>query len=243
MAFDVGSSIGSLIPNFSGRSILIFGIIIAIMVLLACVIGFFVLRNWQKKNYNISIRVFKLVGGKEKQVGIFCARNISFSRAGDSMWRITNLGMNKTKAIKWIFPARIQTGSNEFWFHIREDGEFINFEIPDIDDLSKKANIKFDSTDLKAQRLAGDKILEDMFKNDKTFMEKYGVLLGGIILFLVIAVGVAIIMYQVSGVMDKITPLVSSLTNSMKIIEHTCQINQSAVAQLQFVNGGTSLPV
>ena len=63
------------------------------------------------------------------------------------------------------------------WYYIREDGEWINFKQINIDEESRKMNVKFVQEDMRLQRLATERILEQRLLN-KSFWEKYGMILG-----------------------------------------------------------------
>lgn len=143
--------------------------------------------------------------------------------AGDKLWRVApNSALTKAfKVIKWLPVGTRQTASNEFWYWIREDGEWINFTLSDIDDLTRKAGVKFVKEDMRLQRLATDRLLEQRLMQ-KTFWEKWGNVIMTIIFFLVTAVCMVIIFYQWSKLIDKMIPLVDTLTKSLAIIEKTC---------------------
>jgi len=56
----------------------------------------------------------------------------NISMAGDKLWYVP-------KAKKYIGVGSLQSAPNEYSYFEREDGEWINFEIPDIDEKIEKS--------------------------------------------------------------------------------------------------------
>lgn len=211
------AKIGSL-SSFAS-ALIIFFVIVVILGLLAVIILMFVV----KRQYFITIRVFRNVGNIPTQIAIFKAKEVPMGMAGDKLWRVApnSVLMMAFKIVKWLPVGKKQTAPNEFWYWIREDGEWINFIMSDIDEISRKMNVKFVQEDMRLQRLATDRLLEQRLMN-KTFWEKWGNVIMTIIFFLVIAVCVVIIFYQWSKLIDKMSPLVDATTKSLNIISRTC---------------------
>ena len=156
-----------------------------------------------KKQYWIRIHVFRLIGNNPTRVAIYRAREISFGRAGDKLWKVAPCGFSMVfKTIKWLSVGKLQTSNSEFWYWIRKDGEWINFTPTDIDKISETINVKFVQEDMRLQRLATEKLLEQRLLM-KSFWEKYGNVIVYSIFFLIIAVSMVIMFYQWSKLIDK----------------------------------------
>lgn len=209
---NVGSSLGTI-----GSILLVIAIAVVILGLIGLGIYIYVVR----KQYWIKIHVFRLMGNVPTRVAIYSAKEVPFGMAGDRLWRVASGGMWKFKAIKWLSVGKIQTAPREFWYYIREDGEWINFQLADLTKISKEIGVRFVQEDMRLQRLATERLLEQRLL-DKTFWEKWGTVIMTIIFFLVIAVCMVIIFYQWSKILDKTAPLVDMMTNAMLRVEATC---------------------
>lgn len=191
---DMGSSMGTY------GSI---AIIVAIAVVILGLIGFLIYWQSVKKAYWIKIHVFRLIGNIPTRVAIYDAKEVPFGMAGDKLWKVAGSGMfGKLKTIKWLPVGKIQSAPREFWYYIREDQEWINFCLADLNKISKEAGIRFVQEDMRLQRLATERLLEQRLMN-KTFWEKWGTVIMTVIFFLVIAVCMVIIFYQFGKIQDQ----------------------------------------
>jgi hypothetical protein len=128
--------------------------------------------------------------------------------------------MFKIKAIKWLPVGKIQTAPREFWYSIREDGEWINFALSDINKISKEAGIRFVQEDMRLQRLATERLLEQRLMN-KSFWEKWGTTIMMIIVFLVISICMVLIFFQFGKLLDKFTVVEATQLETAKILLKT----------------------
>jgi len=195
-------------------------IIIALAVLILGGIGFLIYWRSVKKAYWINIHVFRLIGNVPTRVAIYSAREVPFGMAGDKLWKVAPSGMLKLKTIKWLPVGKIQTAPREFWYYIREDQEWINFALSDLNKISKDMGIRFVQEDMRLQRLATERLLEQRLMN-KTFWEKWGTVIMTVIFFLVIAVCMVIIFYQFSKLMDQFTQVEATQLETAKILLRT----------------------
>lgn len=227
---NLGGSIGT----FGGIAL-----VIAIVVVILGMIGLLIYINFVKKQYFIKIHVFKLVGNVPTRIAIHVAKPVPFGMAGDQLWRVApNKAMQKPfKIIKWLPVGKMQTAPNEYWYYIRpQDNEWVNFTLKDIGKIQEEMGVRFVNEDMRLQRLATERLLEQRLL-DKTFWEKWGTTIMMIIVFLVIAVCMVIIFYQWSKLLDKMTPLVTTMDNAMKLVVNKCGDGfvQGAINQ---TNGG-----
>ena len=178
-----------------GGNLTTIALVIVISIIIMVLIAITVLYFMRKKTYIYSIHVFKLVGNTPTRVGVYRAKMIPIGRAGDQLMYVGKLK-------KYLPPPAIQSAKNEFWFWIREDGEFINFSMDNLDSISKKAGIKFIHQDMRMQRLATDRLLEQRLMQ-KSFWEKYGDMIGMAILYIIIAVSLTIFMFQYGKIVSQ----------------------------------------
>jgi len=206
-AVNLGDKLGSM------GSILL---VVAIAFTILGLIGFFIYNSSVKKKFWIKIHVFRLIGNTPTRVAIYSAKEVPFGMAGDRLWKVAT-GFLKLKSIKWLPCGKIQTAPREFWYYIREDGEWINFSLDDLNDVQKKAGVKFVQEDMRLQRLATERLLEQRLM-DKTFWEKWGNTIMLIIVFMVVAVCMVVIFYQFSKVIDKFAQVSSTNLETSRLI-------------------------
>lgn len=180
---------------------------ILILILLGCLIigliGFLVWWYINKKNYKIIIPLYALIGNKPTRLGIYKAKEIPMGKAGDKLWYVKSIK-------KYLPPAVIQSAPNEFWHWIRADGEWVNFSMENLDETIQKAGVKYIQQDMRLQRLATDRLLEQRLLQ-KGFWEKWGIVIGYVIFFLVITVAMIIIFYQFSQVVETMGNLIDKI--------------------------------
>jgi hypothetical protein len=196
-------------------------LVIAIAVLILLCLGFFIYWWYIRKVYYIKLHVFRLVGNIPTRVAIYTAREVPFGMAGDKLWKVAPAGVWKIMIVKWLPVGKFQTAPNEFWYWIREDGEWINFVPTDIDESSHKMNVKFVQEDMRLQRLATDRLLEQRHM-EKSFWDRWQNTIMTILVFLVVAICMVIIFYQFSKILDKFGPLLSNLNEGLRLIKNNC---------------------
>lgn len=207
-------SVGSL--GTIGSILLVFAIAIAIL----GAVGVLIYIKMVKKSYWIKIHVFRLMGNIPTRVAIYSAREIPFGMAGDKLWKVASAGMWKLKVVKWLPCGKIQTAGGEFWYYIRTDGEWINFQMEDLNEKSKAMGVKFVQEDMRLQRLATERLLEQRLLN-KSFWDKYGAMITTIIMFLVVAICMVIIFFQWGKLLDKFTAVEQTQLETAKILYKT----------------------
>jgi hypothetical protein len=190
----------------TGKLIIIF--ILALLV----VAGVTVLIIWwlNKRKYWISIPLYRKVGNVPTRVANFKARVFPIGKAGDKLWFVKGVK-------KYIPPATLQSAPNEFWHWERADGEWINFTLSDLDHAQKKAGVRFIHQDMRSQRVATSNLLEQRLMQ-KGFWEKWGVVIGYVIFFLVITVAVVINLYMMGKVVEALSPLITKMDEALRLI-------------------------
>ena len=188
-----------------------------IAVIILCLGGVLVYWFAVKKQYWIKIHVFRLIGNVPTRVAIYTAKEVPFGMAGDKLWRVASSGLNKIKVIKWLPVGKIQTAPREFWYYIREDGEWINFQMDELNKISKDMGIHFVQEDMRLQRLATERLLEQRLL-DKTFWEKWGTTVMLIMVFLVISVCMVVMFFQFAKLLDKFTEVASIQADTSKLL-------------------------
>jgi len=193
------------------------GLIVAIAIAIIGGIGALLYIKSVKRSYWIKIHVFRLIGNIPTRVAIYSAREVPFGMAGDRLWKVAPAGIWKIKAIKWLPVGKIQSAPSEFWYFIRQDQEWINFTLKDLNEISKEMGVKFVQEDMRLQRLATERLLEQRLMN-KSFWEKWGTVVMTVIFFLVISICMVIIFYQFGKLLDKFTQVEATQLETAKIL-------------------------
>ena len=179
-------------------------LVLFIAVFLICLVGVIIFLYLNKRKYKYRIPLTKKVGERTIRIKTFLAKDFPIGRAGDKLWLVKGIK-------KYISPATLQTGANEFTHHEREDGEWINVEYPDVDEHMKTLKVKFVQQDMRSNRIAIADILEQRFKDQKSFWEKWGNMIMQLIFYLVVTMMMIVIFYQWSDIVDKVAGLVNQL--------------------------------
>lgn len=205
---NLGSNIGTM------ESV---AIVIAIAVLIIGLVGGLIYWRFIKKAYWINIEVSRLIGGNPMRVAVYSAREVPFGMAGDKLWKVASKGMWKIKTVKWLPVGKIQSAPRVWKYWIREDGEWINYQDANLDEVSKKMGVRFVQEDMRLQRLATERLLEQRLMN-KTFWERWGTVIMTIIVFLVVGVAMAIMFYQWGKLLDKFSQIEQVQYETAKIL-------------------------
>jgi hypothetical protein len=206
MAIDIKSSLG--LDKFHigvGSTFLNVFLWIMIIVVILFLLGMGLFLWFNAKKFKYIIPLYTLVGNVPTRVAIVKAKPVAFGRAGDVLWYCKGKGIKK-----WIAPANIQSAPNEFWHYLREDGEWINYKQDDLNEKSRIMGVKFVAQDMRMQRLANEKLLELKFSK-QGFWEKWGVIIGYVIFFLVITISLVIYFYQLNEAMQKLLEVVGKV--------------------------------
>ena len=190
--FDIG--LGAI-----GNALLLFFIAVVIFAL----IGWLVWWRIQSKRYYLRIPIFKLIGNIPTRVKVYKAKIFPIGKAGDNLWYVGGIK-------KFIPPATIQSAPNEFWHWEREDGEWINFSLSDLDTIQKKAGVKYIHQDMRSQRIATSNLLEQRLIN-KGFWDKYGDMITHLVFYIIVTLMLIVIFWQWSNITQQVGGLISQL--------------------------------
>jgi len=191
-------------------------------VLICGAIVFFVYWYIQQKRWNKKIVLFKKVANR---VIPTVHDKGMFERIGQSgdYW----LKIQKMK--KTLPRPKIEMGKDTYWFFEREDGEWINFEMADIDKQMKQAGAYYVDEDMRLQRLGIQKNLAQRLLKE-TFWQKYGTTIMLIIFVLIVTIAL-VVLFQ------KMTDNWKVATETAKAIEHMA----SSVEQMSKNIGGSGV--
>ena len=186
----IGETFGKFIPDVSVSglgTLALWGIGSILFFCVAGVITYFVVQRFK---YNKTIVLYRKIGGKPIRALTDKGMFERVGSAGDFWCRL-----RKTKKI--LPRPRIEIGKDEYWYYQRKDGEWINFELEDIDETMSKAKIRYDDEDMRLQRLGIQKNLLSRFQK-LSFWQKYGGMIMSLIFILVVSV-MFIVLFKTMG--------------------------------------------
>jgi len=202
MAVSLGdvNPVGKLDIGSIGLGLLIFFLVVLIL----GGIGFAIYMRMQKKKLKYIIPLYKMIGARPIKIATYKAMDFKVGFAGDVLWYVP-------KKKKYISMGTIQTAPNEYPHFEREDGEWINFGLGDIDAQMKLANVKYVHSDMRSQRIAISNMLENRFKGKQSWWDKYGSIVTMVIFYLVVAIAMVIIFFQWGKIIEGTNTLVDKI--------------------------------
>lgn len=213
-ALKQGDILGGMGLKFGGFNFGSFTTIILWAIGIIIIIG---LLTWgiiwwlNRRSYNQYIWVFGRVGGLPMLKLVDAGKFIAFGMAGDKL-----LQLKKTK--KFLPVPQIQMGKNIYWFYEREDGEYINFSLTDIDKEQKEAGAYYVDTDMRMQRLGIEKNLRERLTK-LSFFEKYGTAIAGVIFVIMVTVSLVVLFTQLKDVtasLDKTSDSIGAMASAVE---------------------------
>jgi hypothetical protein len=181
--------------------------VFAVIIIVILGIGFLIYFLISLKKYYITIELYKRVDNQNRLVRKYKACEHRVGKAGDILWYVA-------KANKYIPPGNIQSGANIYKYFQRSDGEWINFQIGDIDEQMRMAGVKYIDNDMRSQRISISKTLDNELK-EQGFWSKYGTTITYILEILIFGVACVIIFYQFSEVVTKMDQVVARVDSMM----------------------------
>jgi hypothetical protein len=157
--------------------------------------------------YKMRIIVFEKINGRMEQTGTDKAMEVKYGSTGDYV-----IYLKKRK--KYLAPPTIQMGKRTYWYCIREDGEWFNVGMEDIDVAMRQAKAKFLHTEARAFRTAFQQNLKTRLQEQK-FMEKYGAMIMNVVLMMVVGLIMWFMADKLVSFLDKLSPMLDTMSKLM----------------------------
>ena len=165
--FDIGKLLLNLVIGGS------FFVVISLM------IGAFMIWRYYKKQYSKKIHIFSEINGITCPYGDDVAKEVILENTSIRAFLLKKSGL-------FLPRPSIQVGKDHYWYFIRDDGEWINIGLGNLNKELKELGIKYNHTDMRMQNASLKKLIEKNYKGGK-WLEKYApyIAMGILLLFLV----------------------------------------------------------
>lgn len=156
MGVNIGTDSGAISFSFVGD--------IIIFLILCIIAGGGTYYYLNKRSFNKTIVKFREINGVTRRVGIERAREVVLPN--------TSVRAFELKSSKFFIPRPSkETSENEFWFFIREDGEWVNVGLGNLNQKLKELGIKYDHTDTRMANAALKKLVDASYKKTNWLKE------------------------------------------------------------------------
>jgi len=210
---DLGGVVGEIGINTGGSffkglgTSINFLILFVGIALLAGVIIYFVMN---KKNYHIKINIFEEVNGQTTPVGTDWAKEITIPESSIRIFKLKKRNL-------FMPRPTTPTGKNNYLYYIRNDHEWINFGLGNLNKELKELGINYDHTDMRYSNASLKKLIKQNY-GDKNWLKEYApyIALG----FLVVIIGVSFYLIadklgsvagSLAGTADKMTQVLDGI--------------------------------
>ncbi len=185
---DTLSEIGLKLPEGIGSGTGNIVQAIVFILILGAIIGGVVYYIANKKQYNKHIHIFEEVGGRTVPVGVDKAKEIILPNTS-----IRAFYLQKKK----VFLPRpsIQTGVGHYWFFIRDDGEWMNVRLENLNVKLKELGLHYDHTDMRMSNASLKKLIEKNYKK-LNWIKEYAPYIAIGMLLLILGIAVFLIINQ-----------------------------------------------
>lgn len=221
---DIGGSLSGILPSsqsiIAGVSSTFFWVSIFIIIIIFLAIGgvgvYFIIRYMQ---FNKKIQIWEEKNNQMEYIGKDRAKEVKYNIYGDSVFVLR-------KRKKFLPRGEIKSGRKLYLYCIREDGEWVNISMTNVNQVLKQANVKFIHPDMRAFKSGTAKIMKDRYEK-VNWIKEYGPIILPIVIFVILSLAIYFIADKVvSGislsnagieasnkVLDKVNDVLSSLNN------------------------------
>lgn len=208
------------IPSIDTGTVTTALIYIGVGILVVIGLAVFMYFYMNKKRFNKKFHIFRSINGKPVWIETVA---VAFERVGMA-------GDYWAKTIKGKITPRpkMEIRKNEYFMFEKEDGEYINFEMNDINEELKKSNSKFIDEDMRLSRISIQKILKERL-DKKSWWDTYGQYVFTAVLGIVLVVSVVIVFNKLGDVLTALEPLVGAINEVAKTLNDGLIRQQSGI--------------
>lgn len=217
----IGEDVAGYLPSISGASFVgtILYILIFFVIAAAAAAGiYFYLMS---KKFNKTIYIYEKIGGKWELARRDKAMERPVGTGGDIVFYLRN---HK----KYLPRPVLQTGRRIYWYAIREDGEWINFGLEDIDLTMREAGIKYLDEEMRYARASLQKSFRDRY-DKKGFWAQYGGVMSFTALLLIFGV-MSFLMFDkfvevaatINGAIESVPAVLEETRQVLSALDNVC---------------------
>ncbi len=200
LGVEIGGESGIISFSFLGD--------IVIFIILAIIAGGFTFWYTNKKSYNKTIVKFREINGRTTRVGVEKAKEITLEG--------TSVRAYYLKSSKFFIPRpSIESAENEFWYFIRNDGEWLNIGLENINEKMDTLGLKFDHTDMRMANAALKRLVDKSYKKSN-FLKEWMPYIGFSIIIIMVGISGYLVIGEASKVMGGAAANIEALAEITK---------------------------
>lgn len=224
---DIVQTASAYMPNFRvyGSLLLTMLMYLGILIAISIIAGFIIYYYIQKKKFRNTIVIFEKINGRWTDTGKDKAMEIPLKDIGGTIFYCK-------RRKKYLPMPSLQSGVRKFYFAIREDGEWINIQLEDIDFKSKMLNISFIDKDMRYANKGIAKLLKDRF-NKSSIWKEYAPIIVSVVFILIIAIATYLLF-------DKWIELANITNQGMQLSNEVIKAQNEVLSKLDIVQAGGS---
>lgn len=163
--------LGSIVPSVKnvGSSFINMVAWFIVLIIILVILGLFFFFFFRALKFNKKLLIFEEINGIFQPTRKDRAAEIKFSTAGDTIFYTL-------KHKKYLPNPSIQTGRRIYWYFIRSDGEWINFGLENLNEISKKVGARFLDKEMRYARTQIQKGLKERY-DKPSFWQQYGAII------------------------------------------------------------------
>lgn len=197
-----------------GKGLLIF-------IILALVVGTVTYLIASRRSFNKHIHIFEEVNKVAVPIGEDLAREITLPHTS------TRVFFLKKKKFYLPRPTR-QTGKGHYWYFIRQDGEWINIGLENINKDMEELKLDYDHTDMRYANASLKKLVEKNYKKT-SWIKEYAPYIALSILVIMIGVAFFLVAWKInqglggiSGVAEANRQMLETSRDILKSVDNIC---------------------
>lgn len=191
------------------------------MLIIGCAFGLWLWWYLGKKKFNLTIQKFEKIDGIFKPTGKEKAMERRIGKSGDTVFY--------WKQSKRVVPrGTIQTGDRTYWYAKREDGEWENIGLEDIDLVLKQAQVRYTPVELRYAKESLREMIKEVYSPANWWQKWQGVLISIVFIVLVscllllIATKLGAIVSSVDAVLKSVPPILERLDTMLGAMDNLC---------------------
>jgi len=210
-----------------------FGIIFLAVIILIFVGGiafWYYFRKANKNSYRNQVPIFQTVNGKPKRIALDWAKELFVPDSNISFFYLKNYKIYLAR------PTRAM-GSNEYWYTIAENGEWINFDLASDSKKNSLVKTNYDHRDTRYAYVNMKDIIKRNYKDKSLVWWKDPVIMNiisYIIMSIIFVGGCWFLIAKISLLVDKVAGLIEQLgpvsENIAKAVQGAQNINSGVVS-------------